>query len=247
MLRREIAGLETEGWLREGDRRAGERGHFSRGGAEEARTGQSRQECYDSTDGSCRGRAQGEKGSCGRAKGCEGAEGHRDGRQEHRFEDTSLRTAEALERRSAESARRRDDTRRRRDEINHARDVALASAPRAPVRYVEVTPPRPEQLRVLYLTANPDATETTVTSPDGSVVEQGTWLRVDQEVRQVKQGLRGSKYRDLVATRRVGDHKGRRRRTGNRPRIDRQLQATGRRPPRRTRRLRRRIVPMGST
>jgi len=111
---------------------------------------------------------------------------------------TSLRTAEASERRSAESARRRDDTRRRRDEINHARAVAQASAPPAQVRYVEVTPPLPEQLRVLYLTANPDATETTVTSPDGSVVEQGAWLRVDQEVRQVKQGLRSSKYRDLV-------------------------------------------------
>ena len=111
---------------------------------------------------------------------------------------TSLRTAEASERRSAESARRRDDPRRRRDEINHARAVAQASAPPAQVRYVEVTPPLPEQLRVLYLTANPDATETTVTSPDGSVVEQGAWLRVDQEVRQVKQGLRSSKYRDLV-------------------------------------------------
>lgn len=111
---------------------------------------------------------------------------------------TSLRTAEASERKSAESAQRRDDTRRRQDEINHARAVARASAPPAQIRYVEVKPPRSEPLRVLYLTANPDAIETTVTSPDGSFVEQGTWLRVDQEVRQVKQGLRGSKYRDLV-------------------------------------------------
>jgi CHAT domain-containing protein len=110
----------------------------------------------------------------------------------------SLRTAEAAERKAADSARRRDDTRRRRDEITHARAVATASAPLPQIRYVEVRPPRPEPLRVLYLTANPDAIETTVTSPDGSVVEQGTWLRVDQEVRQVKQGLRGSKYRDLV-------------------------------------------------
>lgn len=111
---------------------------------------------------------------------------------------TSLRAAEETERKSAESTRRRDDTRRRREELNHARAVARASVPPAPIRFVEVTPPRPEPLRVLYLTANPDATETTVTSPDGSVVEQGVWLRVDQEVRQVKQGLRGSKYRDLV-------------------------------------------------
>ncbi|MDI6910446.1 CHAT domain-containing protein [Nocardioides sp.] len=111
---------------------------------------------------------------------------------------TSLRAAEAAEQKAANSARRRDDTRRRRDEITHARAVATASAPLPQIRYIEVRPPRPEPLRVLYLTANPDAIETTVTSPDGSVVEQGTWLRVDQEVRQVKQGLRGSKYRDLV-------------------------------------------------
>ena len=110
----------------------------------------------------------------------------------------SLRAAEAAEQKSADSARRRDDTRRRREDITHARAVATASAPLPKIRYIEVRPPRPEPLRVLYLTANPDAVETTVTSPDGSVVEQGTWLRVDQEVRQVKQGLRGSKYRDLV-------------------------------------------------
>jgi len=110
----------------------------------------------------------------------------------------SLANAEASERRTGDSARRRDDARRRREDLDHARALASASTPPPQIRYIEVVPPRPEPLRVLYLTANPDATETTVTNPDGSVVEQGTWLRVDQEVRQVKQGLRGSKYRDLV-------------------------------------------------
>lgn len=111
---------------------------------------------------------------------------------------TSLRTAEASERRSAESAQRRNETRRRRDELDHARAVAKASTPSTEVRYVNVVPPVPERLRVLYLTSNPDATTTTVTTPDGATVEHGAWLRVDQEVRQVKQGLRGSKYRDLI-------------------------------------------------
>lgn len=110
---------------------------------------------------------------------------------------TSLRSAEAAEQKASDNAQRRADAKRRREELSHARAVAAASTPAA-VRYVEVTPPIPEQLRVLYLTSNPDATTTTVTHPDGTVVEQGVWLRVDQEVRQVKQGLRGSKYRDLV-------------------------------------------------
>jgi len=111
---------------------------------------------------------------------------------------TSLRSAEASEQKAAENVQRSKDAKRRREELSHARAVAKASTPAQTIRYVAVTPPVPEQLRVLYLTSNPDATTSTVTSPDGTVVEQGAWLRVDQEVRQVKQGLRGSKYRDLV-------------------------------------------------
>ncbi|MFI2101762.1 CHAT domain-containing protein [Isoptericola sp. NPDC019693] len=111
---------------------------------------------------------------------------------------TSLRSAEASEQKAAENLQRSKDAKRRREELSHARAVAKASTPAAMIRYVEVPPPVPEPLRVLYLTSNPDATTSTVTSPDGTVVEQGAWLRVDQEVRHVKQGLRGSKYRDLV-------------------------------------------------
>lgn len=110
----------------------------------------------------------------------------------------SLRSAEASERKGMESAQKSSDARRRREELNHARALARTSVPSTVVRYVEVARPIPEQLRVLYLTSNPDATTSTVTSPDGEVVEQGAWLRVDQEVRQVKKGLRGSKYRDLI-------------------------------------------------
>jgi hypothetical protein len=110
----------------------------------------------------------------------------------------SLRAAEGSEERSAASKQKQDDTRKRQAERNHARDIARLSTPVAEVRYVEVRPPEPQKLRVLYLTANPEATEETVTAPDGSVQQYGTWLRVDQEVRQVRQALRGSKFRDLV-------------------------------------------------
>ena len=58
--------------------------------------------------------------------------------------------------------------------------------------------PKPEPLRVLYLTANPDFVETTKIHPDGTVESTGVWLRVDQEVRQVKDMLKRTKYRDLV-------------------------------------------------
>lgn len=110
----------------------------------------------------------------------------------------SLRNAETAETRSAASAQQAADRRRRREELSHARDLARASIPDTEVRFVQLRPPEPEKLRVLYLTANPEAVEETVTDPDGTVHDYGTWLRVDQEVRQVKQSIRGSKYRDLV-------------------------------------------------
>ena len=111
---------------------------------------------------------------------------------------TALRSAEASERKAPAHTRRWKDTKPPREERSHARTVAKASIPSTEIRYVKVVPPIPEQLRVLYLTSNPDATTTTVTTPDGSTVEHGAWLRVDQEVRQVRQGLRSSKYRDLI-------------------------------------------------
>lgn len=111
---------------------------------------------------------------------------------------TSLHRAQASESRAADAARKRDDTRRRSEDLSHARRLAQFGEPTTEIRYVQVRPPEPEKLRVLYLTANPEAVEETVTDPDGTVHEYGTWLRVDQEVRQVKQSIKRSKYRDLV-------------------------------------------------
>lgn len=90
------------------------------------------------------------------------------------------------------------DERRRKQEKDHAREIAKLSQAPSHVRYVAVRPPDPEPLRVLYLTANPHAVETTIQYPDGSVETSNVWLRVDYEVRQVKDMLRKSKYRDLV-------------------------------------------------
>lgn len=110
----------------------------------------------------------------------------------------SLRSAEASEARSAASKQKQADAQRRREELAHAREVSQLSTPRSEIRFVQVRPPEPEKLRVLYLTANPEATEETLVLPDGTEQRYGTWLRVDREVREVRKALRGTKYRDLV-------------------------------------------------
>lgn len=110
------------------------------------------------------------------------------------IKQASLRSAEQSEQR----AKDRNVQRQRQAEKSHAREVARLNRPLATIRYVEVQQPKPEPLRIMYLTANPHAVETTLQHPDGSVETHGAWLRVDQEVRQVKQSLRASNFRDQV-------------------------------------------------
>lgn len=109
--------------------------------------------------------------------------------------DSSLTTAEKSER----TAKDREDGKRRRAEVQHARQVAQASRPATAIRYVEISPPKPEPLRVLYVTSNPEAMETTTKHPDGTEITEGVWLRTEREIRMVKDALRRSKYRELVA------------------------------------------------
>lgn len=90
----------------------------------------------------------------------------------------------------------RSISKKRREDIEHAKRVARISRPE--VRYISTPEPKPEKLRVLYLTSNPEATEYSLEQPDGSIITQNTWLRTEAEVRQVKQALRGSKFRDQV-------------------------------------------------
>ncbi|WP_409073745.1 CHAT domain-containing protein [Micromonospora chalcea] len=86
---------------------------------------------------------------------------------------------------AAERQRVAADARRRSEEKRHAQEVARLSRPT--VRYVHevrvVEPPKPEKLRVLYLAANPDP---------------ASFLRVDVEVREVRQAVRKAAHRDLV-------------------------------------------------
>lgn len=99
---------------------------------------------------------------------------------------------------SEQTVQDRAADKRRRTELQHARQVVQASRPTSAIRYVQVAPPQPEILRVLFVTANPEAVERTVEHPDGSVETTGVWLRVDYEVRQVREMLKKSKYRELV-------------------------------------------------
>jgi hypothetical protein len=105
----------------------------------------------------------------------------------------SLAAAEASERQVSD----REDQRRRRADKAHAREMARLTRPA--VRYVDVRTPEPEPLRVLYLTANPEADNVTETHAGGSTTTTSRYLRLNREVREVQQTLRAAKYRDLVA------------------------------------------------
>jgi hypothetical protein len=83
------------------------------------------------------------------------------------------------------AAQRKDDleaSRRRAAEKAHARDIARASRPTVITEVRIVAPPKPEELRVLYLAANPHGD-----------------LRVEVEVRTVRQAVRQALHRDQVA------------------------------------------------
>jgi hypothetical protein len=84
------------------------------------------------------------------------------------------------DKRKAEARTREQmDARRQQDEKRHAREIARLSSPT--VHYVTVQPPKPEILRVLYLTANPDMD-----------------LRTEVEVRDVQQAVKRALHRDLI-------------------------------------------------
>jgi hypothetical protein len=76
-----------------------------------------------------------------------------------------------------------DDARRRQAEKRHAQEIARISQP--VVRYVHevraIPAPKPEVLRVLYLTENPELD-----------------LRTEVEVRDVRQAVRAATHRDLI-------------------------------------------------
>jgi len=85
--------------------------------------------------------------------------------------------------RDEQRQRDRDDERRRRTEREHAREIGRLS--RQTIHHVHemrmIDPPRPERLRVLYLAANPEMD-----------------LRLDAEVRMVRDSVRKALHRDLV-------------------------------------------------
>lgn len=95
-----------------------------------------------------------------------------------REEKATARKAEAQRKQTLQAA-----TRERQVERAHAREIARLTRPE--VRYVHevriIPEPKPEPLRVLYMTANSEMN-----------------LRTDAEVRGVQQAVRGSLHRDLI-------------------------------------------------
>ncbi len=101
--------------------------------------------------------------------------------------DNSRRQTALLARLDAaqKASRRRDEleaSRRRAAEKAHAREVARRSQPTAAHEVRVIEPPKPEDLRVLYLAANPHGD-----------------LRVDVEVRAVREAVERALYRDQIS------------------------------------------------
>jgi len=125
-----------------------------------------------------------------------------DGQKAIAAKKNALRGAEDLERKAEQRskaseqriAERARELERKKD-LAHARTMARIATP---IRHIMIQPPKPEILRVLYLTANPERTETTIKNPDGSVAEYGSWLRTEAEVRGVQKEIRGALHRDAV-------------------------------------------------
>lgn len=82
-------------------------------------------------------------------------------------------------RKADERSREQADARRQQKEKSHVREVARLASPT--VHYVMVEPPKPEVLRVLYMTANPEMN-----------------LRTEVEVRDVQQAVKSALHRELI-------------------------------------------------
>lgn len=98
--------------------------------------------------------------------------------------ESTLKQENAKQEREQKARQRKHDTeveKRHRKELAHSREVARLLRPE--VRHVIIQPPKKEILRVLYLTASPDA---------------GSPLRVDAEVNNVLREIRGARFREQI-------------------------------------------------
>lgn len=100
--------------------------------------------------------------------------------EEHLAREIKSTAKKEEDKKKAEArTREQTDARRRRKEKDHAREIARLARPT--VHYVMVQPPKPEVLRVLYMTANPEMD-----------------LRTEVEVRDVQQAVKRALHRELI-------------------------------------------------
>lgn len=100
-----------------------------------------------------------------------------------RLTDAQKREAEAEDRagKRREQEERRSRERERRQDVARTEGLVSAAQERMAIQLAALRRPRPEPLRVLYVTASP-----------------GGDLRVDEEIRRVKNAVRAATHRDLV-------------------------------------------------